>query len=643
VPKWHEAASATKWYREAGYSPYRYHYKGAAYDKHSSYDPERRAFNAAQEPAYYQEVFPLSELAPKCNKWGQLSKLESACWNKRFRPKPRSMLVGVTLTMNDYYTCPKHAAELDPLICYVSGAVDELLERTDLPVKVKAAPVECKVSSFGWWVLGGCVAGCWRQAGQARARVRASQLSLTPAPSYCCCCCCCCRRTRVQSDMFHNTTIKFVAKVHALKLHSPDSKQQAKASLAHRVMDRLDVFGLCSDYQHGAACEEHGVYEWDAEQLYKLPKGVRWTKPGCLAAQKARHAQELEGYEHYAINWLHDDDVELPAYEDWYAQQQPQQQQPGGGESYEALEQGQAYEQPYAGHQAQHQAQPGGTRGKQQYSAWQQEPSYQQAPPVHQQPLPVYEQPPPVYQQPAPVYQQSQPVYEQPLPVYQQPAPVHQQSRPVYEQPLPVYPQPAPVYQQSRPVYEQPLPVYPQPAPVYQQPPVLYRPAKPQPHGSYGSQPTYGSGGDAMQAYTPPQPTGSVWKKPPPEQHPPIPYAQQQHLLQQPVTMLQAHQQQPPPPYQAYPARVQQQQQQQQQQKHAAAAASSLPHSSSRSGAVHNSRQGISQQPMVQAHQQHQQQQQQHQQHQAHPVGGGISGLLAGALYSLADTLNSQA
>lgn len=168
VPKWYSSSPApapvSKWYQAPGYSPYKYSYNGQPYDKHSTYDPASGSYG--QEPAYFQEVFPLSELKARCNRWGHLSKLESACWNKLFRPKPRSMLVGVILTMNDYYSCPKQASGLDPLICYVTNSIEETLNTAGVPVKVKAAPVECKVGV--WWGGGGLrVAVVWSGLGIA--------------------------------------------------------------------------------------------------------------------------------------------------------------------------------------------------------------------------------------------------------------------------------------------------------------------------------------------------------------------------------------------------------------------------------------------------------------------------------------------
>lgn len=145
TPRWAQSADKPghKWFKQQGYTSDKYIINGQVYEKVSTFDPY--AGVNGSDPAYFREVFPLSELKARCNKQGHLSRLESACWNKQYKPKSHEVLLGVKLTMNEFYTCPKKADEMQPMVCYVSDAVREMLHKQGIDVRAKIAPVECKV------------------------------------------------------------------------------------------------------------------------------------------------------------------------------------------------------------------------------------------------------------------------------------------------------------------------------------------------------------------------------------------------------------------------------------------------------------------------------------------------------------------
>lgn len=151
IPSWHFAPEhGQKWYREPVYKPNQYVLNGHTYEKVSAFSPNASSdvATASIVPEYFKEVLPLSELKGTCNKHGHLSLLESACWNKQYKPKLKSIILGVTLTMDDFYTCPKRPEDIFPVMCFVRDRLEELLEQHHIQAKVQVAPVECKVSGF---------------------------------------------------------------------------------------------------------------------------------------------------------------------------------------------------------------------------------------------------------------------------------------------------------------------------------------------------------------------------------------------------------------------------------------------------------------------------------------------------------------
>jgi hypothetical protein len=155
VPSWHKSEHTQKgfkWYKEPIYSYDDYKINGRAYAKVAAYEIDESEGAAsvsiaavAPQGAYYSHVFPLSELKGSCGSTGSLTRLESACWNKAYKPKAKEMDLGVKLTMDDFYTCPKKPDDIFPLVCYVRDSVQELLYKHGIEAKVKVAPVECKV------------------------------------------------------------------------------------------------------------------------------------------------------------------------------------------------------------------------------------------------------------------------------------------------------------------------------------------------------------------------------------------------------------------------------------------------------------------------------------------------------------------
>lgn len=154
VPSWHSSEhtqKGNKWYKEPIYSYDDYKINGRAYAKAAAYEIDDTDSSAvsiasvAPQGAYYSHVFPLSELKGTCNTYGLLGRLESACWNKAYKPKPKEVELGVKLTMDDYYTCPKQSDDILPLVCYVRDSLQELLYKHGIEGKIKVAPVECKV------------------------------------------------------------------------------------------------------------------------------------------------------------------------------------------------------------------------------------------------------------------------------------------------------------------------------------------------------------------------------------------------------------------------------------------------------------------------------------------------------------------
>lgn len=154
VPSWHSSEHTQKghkWYKEPIYSYDDYKINGRAYAKTAAYEIDDADSSAvsiasvAPQGAYYSHVFPLSELKGTCNTYGLLGRLDSACWNKAYKPKPKEVELGVKLTMDDYYTCPKHSDDILPLVCYVRDSLQELLYKHGIEGKIKVAPVECKV------------------------------------------------------------------------------------------------------------------------------------------------------------------------------------------------------------------------------------------------------------------------------------------------------------------------------------------------------------------------------------------------------------------------------------------------------------------------------------------------------------------
>jgi hypothetical protein len=70
------------------------------------------------------------------------------------RPKGKEVQVGVKLTMDDFYTCPKKPDDIMPMVCYVRDSIQEILWRHHITAQVKVAPVECKVGGAGGWGRG---------------------------------------------------------------------------------------------------------------------------------------------------------------------------------------------------------------------------------------------------------------------------------------------------------------------------------------------------------------------------------------------------------------------------------------------------------------------------------------------------------
>jgi hypothetical protein len=76
--------------------------------------------------------------------------------------------------------------------------------------------------------------------------------------------------------MFMNTTINFVVHLRTKHWH------KHKGSLPDKVMRCLDNGQeLCEQYTECLACEDHGVFMWEIEKLYSVPKGVKWVQHVC--------------------------------------------------------------------------------------------------------------------------------------------------------------------------------------------------------------------------------------------------------------------------------------------------------------------------------------------------------------------------
>lgn len=154
VPSWHSTEHTQKgykWYKEPIYTYDEYSINGRSYPKVAAYEIDDTDSSAvaiasvAPQGAYYQQVFPLSDLKGTCNTYGTLGRLDAACWNKAYKPKPKVVDLGVKLTMDDFYQCPKKTDDIFPLVCYVRDSMQELLYKHGIEAKIKVAPVECKV------------------------------------------------------------------------------------------------------------------------------------------------------------------------------------------------------------------------------------------------------------------------------------------------------------------------------------------------------------------------------------------------------------------------------------------------------------------------------------------------------------------
>jgi hypothetical protein len=73
-----------------------------------------------------------------------------------------------------------------------------------------------------------------------------------------------------------NTTINFVVHLRAKHWH------KHKGSFPDKIMKCLDDGqDLCEQYAECLACEDHGVFMWEIEKLYSIPKGVKWVQHVC--------------------------------------------------------------------------------------------------------------------------------------------------------------------------------------------------------------------------------------------------------------------------------------------------------------------------------------------------------------------------
>lgn len=95
---------------------------------------------------YYDDVWPLANLQAKCTKQGRIAKLESACWNKEYKPAPGLVVLVVTASLSG--DCPSQAAA-DEAKDVVACTVEDALEYADIKTKIKGATVSCTVSRGG--------------------------------------------------------------------------------------------------------------------------------------------------------------------------------------------------------------------------------------------------------------------------------------------------------------------------------------------------------------------------------------------------------------------------------------------------------------------------------------------------------------
>lgn len=221
-PKW-ASSGGQPWYTNPAYHGDSYSYNGQVYDKYSKVDPATNTECAScqGDSYYYSQVLPLAQLTARCNKAGQLDKLETACWNSNYKPSPKLLVLLVTVELDSCGPCSAcpNPEEADYLRSAVANKIAEDLAYADIKAKIKAAVVDCH-----------------------------------PASDYA------------------NTTISIIVSV---------STSKKEKEFAERVLwDMINGCGnnLCNAMPGGESCDNYLSHAMSVEFIPKVPKGIKLSK-----------------------------------------------------------------------------------------------------------------------------------------------------------------------------------------------------------------------------------------------------------------------------------------------------------------------------------------------------------------------------